>query len=107
MAQDLQASAALPNGRKRVMKERKAIKARRVSERDLAQRERMIWTNQLIDTLELCNGVVEEKQLKDTCRWLKIDAAVESGLLVERRNPDGTRSFIRGPNLKPWLLKPE
>lgn len=89
------------------MKERKAERGRRISKRDTNAREQMQWTNQLIETLRLCRGVVQEKQLKDICYWLKIDAAVQSGLLIERKNSDGTRSFIRGPNLKPWKLRPE
>ena len=87
------------------MKERKAIKARVISEREIEERERMLAANQLIETLRLCNGVIKEKQLKDICYWLKIDAAVQSGWLIERKNPDGTRSFIRGPNLQAGKLK--
>lgn len=87
------------------MNERKAIKARRISEKEIRERESLVMENELIETLRLCNGAVEEKQLKEVCYWLKIDAAVQSGWLTERRNPDGTRSFSRGPNLKPRKLK--
>ena len=87
------------------MRERKVVKARQISERDTIERERMLAANELIETLRLCKGVVGEKQLKENCYWLKIDSAVQSGWLIERKNPDGTRSFIRGPNLKPWKLK--
>ena len=65
----------------------------------------MLAANELIEALRLCKGVIAEEQLKDICYWLKIDAAVQSGWLIEHKNSDGTRSFIRGPNLKPWELK--
>ena len=87
------------------MRERKAIKVRKVFEKEIHERESWIMENDLIETLRLCNGSVEEKQLKEICYWLKIDAAVQSGWLIERRYSDGTRSFSRGPNLKPRKLK--
>jgi hypothetical protein len=87
------------------MRERKSAKARQIYERDITERERMLAANELIETLRLCNGVIEGKQLKDICYWLKIDAAVQSGWLIEHKNPDGSRSYKRGPNLKPWKLQ--
>ena len=87
------------------MRERKAIKARRILEKEIHERESWVMENDLIETLRLCNGVVQEKQLKEMCYWLKIDAAVQSGWLIEQKTSDGTRSFSRGPNLKPRILK--
>jgi hypothetical protein len=87
------------------MRERKATKARLISEKESVERKRMIAENELIETLRLCNGVIGEKQLKDICYWLKIDAAVQSGWLTEHKNPDGSRSFVRGPNLRPRELR--
>ena len=87
------------------MRERKSIKARTVLEKDSKERHEMLAGSQLIEALRLCNGVIEEKQLKDICYWLEIDAAVQSGWLVEHKNPDGTRIFVRGPNLKARIFK--
>ncbi len=76
-----------------------------LAEKELDERQRMVLENQLIEALRLCKGEIEEKQLKDICYALNIDGAVASGWLTEKKNQDGTRCFVRGPNLRPRELR--
>jgi hypothetical protein len=82
------------------MRERKAIRAKKILEREELVSLRLTLQDQLNEALRLCRGKVDEETLLKICPTVDIKGAIEIGLLIVEKNGDGKFFFVAGPNLE-------
>ena len=81
------------------MRERKVVKTQRIKEQEELLRIRLSLRDQLGEALRLCHGKIDQETLLKICPTVKIDGAIEIGLLVVQKNSKGKMYFMAGPNL--------
>jgi hypothetical protein len=81
------------------MRERKAIKAKIFFEKQNILRQRLSLRGDLSEALRLNHGKLNPEMLLKMCPVVKIDGAIEIGLLAVHKSSKGKVYFTAGPSL--------
>jgi len=81
------------------MRQRKAVKAKEVVERQKDLRHRLSLRGDLSEAFRLNHGKLNSEMLLKICPVVKIDGAIEIGLLSVHESSKGKVYFTAGPNL--------